>query len=70
MGDEHALDHWLEVEGAGGDRTVHCPRCDRDRPLHDCLECRRYQTLALDPSGKHVYVDCDWGGDAAPPAEK
>jgi hypothetical protein len=56
----------LEVEGDGGDgvttKTVYCPRKARHLPLHDCLDCPRYKTLAIDPSGKHVYLDCDWVG--------
>jgi len=60
-------DHWLEVEGDGADKSVYCPRRDRDMPLHECLGCKRYSSLALDPTGKHVYIDCDWEGPGDPP---
>ncbi len=52
----------LEVVGEPGHHTVHCPRKDRDLPLSECLKCKRYHTLALDPSGKQMYLDCDWTG--------
>lgn len=65
MGDgaEREPHGWLEIEGEGREpHTVHCPRKDRDLPLRECLGCKRYHTLTLDPSGKHVYLDCDWVG--------
>jgi hypothetical protein len=57
---------WLEVTGRGEDRTVHCPRQDCDTPLHTCLGCPRYESLAMDPAGKHVYIDCHWEGPGSP----
>jgi hypothetical protein len=60
---DQGVQRWLEVEDApGGKKTVHCPRQAQDMPLHECLGCARYKTLALDPSGQHVYIDCDWAG--------
>jgi hypothetical protein len=50
------------VVGAGEARAVHCPCRDRDMPLQQCLGCARYESLAIDPAGKHVYVDCEWDG--------
>lgn len=55
-------DGMLEIEGQPGKHTVHCPRKERDLPLHECLSCKRYHTLALDPSGEKMYLDCDWVG--------
>lgn len=64
MSDDQRERHgWLEVVGDTGEpRLVHCPRRDQDMPLQHCLGCQRYSSLALDPSGKHVYLDCDWTG--------
>jgi hypothetical protein len=53
-------DRWLLVEGEGQGKTVHCPRLDRGMPLHECFGCKRYASLAIDPAGKHVYLDCAW----------
>ena len=70
MGDEHERgvpERWLEVTGGEGqDKTVHCPRRDRDMPLHSCLGCKRYSSLAIDPAGEHVYIDCQWDGPGDP----
>jgi hypothetical protein len=68
----------LEIEGVRDEpHTVHCPRKDRDMPLRACLGCKRYHSLAIDPSGMHVYLDCDWvgadavrAGNAAPESSK
>lgn len=65
MSDESNRDKhgYLEIVGEGVEpHTIHCPRRERDMPLHECLGCKRYHSLALDPSGKHVYLDCDWVG--------
>ncbi len=61
---------WLEIEGGSGEpKTVKCPRREQGVPLHDCLSCARYVTLALGPTGRHVYIDCRWDdGDAASPS--
>ncbi len=70
MGDEHTVgsrEHWLEVVGDGGNKTVYCPHDDRDMPLSECLRCKRYESLALDPAGNHVYIDCQWDGPGDPP---
>lgn len=62
-GSEREPHGWLEIEGAGQEpHTVHCPRRERDMPLRECLGCKRYHSLAIDPNGKHVYLDCDWVG--------
>lgn len=70
MGDnhaEHTPHRWLEVTGTQEEgKTVHCPRRGQDMPLHECLGCKRYTSLALDPTGKHVLLDCTW--DAPPDA--
>lgn len=65
-------DRWLEVQGEGEALAVHCPRRDRDMPLHECFGCKRYLSLALDPPGKHVYLDCAWDGpgDPAPASDE
>jgi hypothetical protein len=48
----------LEVEGgAGTPRSVVCPVCGRV-PLGDCFRCAAYETLAIDPSGRHVFIEC------------
>ncbi|MFT3768764.1 MAG: hypothetical protein QM820_25235 [Minicystis sp.] len=65
MGDESRRDRhgWLAVEGQGqGAQVVRCPRKGHDVPLSGCLACKRYRSLALSPSGKDVYLDCDWVG--------
>lgn len=63
MGDGDRERHgWLEIAGQGSEEhTVPCPR-KGDQPLAECLKCKRYHSLALDPAGKHVYLDCDWTG--------
>ena len=70
MSDEnggHTPDRWLEVTGEEGKpKAIHCPRRGRDMPLHECLGCARYDSLAIDPAGKHVYIDCAWDGTADP----
>jgi len=52
---------WLEVEGPQGTehKHVHCPVQSCQVPIHECMGCKRFETMALDPSGKHVYVVCD-----------
>ena len=66
MGDQHSDDdakHLLEVTGGAGEpKIVHCPRRAGDVPLHECLGCKRYSSLTLDPNGKHVFIDCGWEG--------
>jgi hypothetical protein len=71
MGDEQhkgVPQRWLEVTGSEGqDKTIYCPRRAHDMSLHQCLSCPRYGSLAIDPTGKHVYIDCDWEGPGEPP---
>jgi hypothetical protein len=71
MADErHGPEGWLEIEGGEGEaKIVRCPRHDRDMPLAGCLACKRFASLAIDPAGKHVYIDCDSGGGAPPPGD-
>lgn len=58
----HAPVRWLEIEGGAGEpRTVSCPRQGRVMPLRECLGCKQYRSLAIDPAGAHVYIDCTWG---------
>ena len=70
MGDDQdkaVPQRWLEVVGEGEDKSIYCPRRDRDMPLQECLGCHRYSSLAIDPAGKHVYLDCEWEGPGEPP---
>jgi hypothetical protein len=60
-------ERWIEVTGEGQDKHVYCPCRDRDLPLHQCFSCQRYASLAIDSSGKHVYLDCAWEGPGDPP---
>jgi hypothetical protein len=73
-GDPRERHGWLEIVGEAEEpHLVHCPRKERDMPLKECLGCKRYHSLAIDPTGKHVYLDCDWvGADdvLAPPPEE
>jgi hypothetical protein len=58
---------WLEVEGeTGKPHTVYCPRQEKDTPLIQCLMCKRYRSLAIDPSGQTIYLDCNHSGPDEP----
>lgn len=75
MGDDaqhpRSNEGWLEVEGEPGpSHTVHCPRTEKDMPLRHCLGCGRYHSLAIDPTGKHIYLDCDYCADEARPTAR
>jgi hypothetical protein len=57
MEDDHQnRRRWLEIE----DAKVQCPLRQRAMPLHECAGCARFLSLALDPKGEHVYIDCNW----------
>ncbi|WP_437679722.1 hypothetical protein [Sorangium sp. So ce131] len=51
---------WLEIEGSGlSPRQVHCPRRGETKEVRECCGCTRFATLAIHPSGKHIYVVCE-----------
>jgi hypothetical protein len=65
MADEKELTQrgYLEILGSGEEpHLIHCPRRGKDMPLEACLGCQRYSSLAIDGTGEHVYLDCDWTG--------
>jgi hypothetical protein len=62
MSDDRNCEHWVEIEYG----EVECPRKHRTATLHECMGCPRFESLAMDPAGKHVYVDCKWDGPEDP----
>ncbi|MGK4006477.1 hypothetical protein WMF31_27910 [Sorangium sp. So ce1036] len=55
---------WLEIEGEGDEpRCVSCPRRAEAVDVRVCCACKRFTSLAIDPSGKHIYVVCEPSSD-------